>query len=287
MLLSEFEYRKPETLSAASGMLLEKKNSMILAGGTDLFVKMRKGSHRPQRVVDIKNIEGLDIITWKRDRLFIGAAVDWTTLKNSSDVKKHFPALHQATKRFGCHEIRNRATLGGNICSASPGCESGGPCAVYEALVRVYGPEGRRDVPFSDFITGPGRTCLKEGELMEGVLIPKPPAGSRSAYRRTARVQGQDLATCALTVMAINPGDPANRQVRAGMSAVMKTPYRHPDLESILSKKEITPAVLEMAKKWMKENLYPRASSLRGTPEYKLEAMGGMLEILLEQVGVI
>jgi CO/xanthine dehydrogenase FAD-binding subunit len=107
------------------------------------------------------------------------------------------------------------------------------------------------------------------------------PEGSRSAYRRITRVKGQDLATCAITIAIINPDESANRRFRVGLSAVMATPARAPELEEMLSGKIITPDVLKSAKLWLRENLHPRASSLRGTPDYKRDAMGGMLEILL------
>ena len=222
MIMHDFDYYRPDTLKEASTLLSQHNNSMVLAGGTDLLVKMRGGKHRPDRVVDVKAIDGLDCICWREGDLFIGANVTWTQLKNDETVKTHFPALHQSCRRFGCFEIRNRATLGGNVCSASPGCESGGPLVVYEALVEIYGPTGIRREPVVTFITGPGRTSLKSGELVSGVLIPRTLPKTRSAYRRIARVQGQDLATCAVTVLAVNPDDPKTRQVRVGMSAVFK-----------------------------------------------------------------
>jgi len=114
-----------------------------------------------------------------------------------------------------------------------------------------------------------------------------PPENSRSAYRRTARVKGQDLATCAMTIMAVNPDNPELREIRTALSAVEKTPTRPPELEEILSHKPITSEILKKAKDWMRENLHPRASSLRGTPDYKREVLGGILEILLEETGVI
>ncbi|MFP4497610.1 MAG: FAD binding domain-containing protein [Vulcanimicrobiota bacterium] len=287
MITHEFSYRKPETLEEASTLLMENKNSQILAGGTDLLVKLRKGNHRPDLVVDIKRIPRLCQLEWKEKGLFIGAGITITGLKNSNEVKKFFPALHQATFRFGCYEVRNRATVGGNICNASPGAECGGPAVVYEARVEIFGNGKFRQVPINEFLTGPGWTSLEPGEIMTGLILPRPPENSVSAYRRTARVKGQDLATCAITILAVNPEKPSDRKIRAGLSAVMKTPFRSPELEEILSHKAIDSKVLKQARTWLKENIYPRASSLRGTPGYKKEVMGGMLEILLEELGLL
>jgi CO/xanthine dehydrogenase FAD-binding subunit len=287
MILSSFDYHSPAGIQEASRLLLEEKNSMILAGGTDLLVKMRKGGHRPVRLVDVKKIPGLFDIHWEDGSLFVGACVTWSTIKGDDRIREDFPALHQSSLRFGCHEIRNRATLGGNVCSASPGAESGGPLAVYGASVKIHGPQKERVVPFSSFVTGPGRVSLEPGEVVTGVLLPKQPQGAVSAYRRTARVKGQDLATCAITVMAIDPANPPRREIRVALSAVMKTPARADGLEKILSGRPITPGVLAEAKAWLQQNLYPRASSLRGTPDYKKQALGGMLEILLGDLGLL
>jgi aerobic carbon-monoxide dehydrogenase medium subunit len=248
---------------------------------------MRNGSHSPDRVIDIKNISELNKIGWENGKLFVGASTTWTDIKNNADLAKHFPAFPQAAGVFGCHEVRNRATLGGNICHASPGAEAGGPCVVYEAKVKLWNNGKERVIPITDFITGPGKTSIEHGEIMMGILIPLLPEGSLSAYRRAARVKGQDLATCAVTVAVVNPGETANRRFRVGLSAVMKTPSRSPELEEMLSGKIITEDVLESAKLWLRENLHPRASSLRGTPGYKRDVMGGMLEILLREMKVM
>ena len=287
MILADFDYIKPKTLKEASDVLLEYKNSRILGGGTDLFVKMRDGKIRPEKVVDIKDIEELNKIEWQEGFLKLGSAVTWTQIKEDEKIKKHFPALHQASSHFGCYEIRNRATIGGNLANAAPGSEGGGPCVVYEAITVIYGPGGFREVPINEFYVGPGRTSMKDGEFLAAVKLPIYRENVKSAYRRAARVKGQDLATCAITLMVINPDDIKSREVRTGLSAVARTPSRAPELEEMLSKKEITRETLKTAKTWLKANLYPRASSLRGSPDYKKKVLGGFLEEMLDEFGMI
>jgi CO/xanthine dehydrogenase FAD-binding subunit len=281
MLKNGFEYLKPSSLEEASKLLMDCKNSMILAGGTELMVSIRNGNHSPERVVDVKEIPELAGIRWEDGHLFVGASNTWTDIMINKTLAENFPAFMQAAKVFGCSEIRNRATLGGNICNASPGAEAGGPCMVYEAKVKIWGSGKERIIPINEFFTGPGKNSIQQGEIMTGILLPLLPEGSRSAYRRITRVKGQDLATCAITIAIINPDEIETRRFRVGFSAVMRTPARSPELEEILSGKVITPEVLKSAKLWLRENLQPRASSLRGTPDYKRDAMGGMLEILL------
>ncbi len=286
MIPFEFEYYAPSKVEEVSHLL--RDGSVIMAGGTDILIKMREGRVRPSRVIDIKKIPSLHTMQWQDEGLFLGSCVTWSRIKKDEKIKEVFPALHQASCNFGCKEIRNRATVGGNVCNASPGAEIGGPSVVYEALVYVYRKGmGEEKIPFSKFVLSPGRVDLKEGDFVTGVFFPYPPKGSRSAYRRIARVKGQDLATCALTVMAVNPQEPNEREIRVGMSAVFKTPRRDKELEDILSYKPITSEVLKEAKDWIYQNIQPRATSLRGTPQYKRQVMGSLLEILLREIGVM
>ena len=287
MILADFDYIKPKTLKEASNYLLEHKNARILAGGTDLLVKMRSGSLRPEKVVDIKDIPELKNIEWDERTLSIGANVTWTEIKENEKITKYFPALHQAASFFGCYEVRNRATIGGNLANAAPGSEGGGPCVVYEVTVTLYGQDGYREIPVNEYLTGPGKTSLKVGEILTAIKFPIPPANARSAYRRAARVKGQDLATCAITLMALNPDDASVREIRVGLSAVARTPARMPELEAILSHKNIDTETLNLAKTWLMNNLYPRASSLRGTPDYKKKVLGGFLEEILDEMGLL
>jgi len=287
MIASTFNYHKPSTLREASETLTLYKNSMIMGGGTDLIVRMRNGTQSPENVVDVKGIDELNKIYWDGEGLFIGAAISITQVKNNTDVKERFPALHQASCVFGCSEIRNRATIGGNLCNASPGAETAGPLLIYNSTAKIWSEGKIKSLPLSDFFTAPGRTALKHGEILTGVTIPTPPAGALSSYRRAARVKGQDLATCAISVMIVNPKKLQEREIRIALSAVMKTPSRARELEKILSGRAITPEVLTEAKNWMRNNLYPRASSLRGTPDYKKDVLCGMLEIILSEFGVL
>lgn len=287
MIMTDFDYIKPGSLESASKILIEDKNSRILAGGTDLFVKIRGGRIRPEKVVDIKGIPGLDEITWGEEGLSIGATATWTQINENERIEKHFPAIVQASSSFGCYDIRNRATLGGNLANGAPGAEGGGPSFIYNAKVKIFGPDGYRTMLVEEFLVGPGRTDLKEGEILTSIIFSLFPAGTKSAYRRASRVKGQDLATCAISVLVLNPDEVVSREVRVALSAVARTPICPAELTSILSYKEINDEVLELAKIWMRGNLYPRASSLRGSPDYKKLVLGGMLEDILIEFNMI
>jgi CO/xanthine dehydrogenase FAD-binding subunit len=287
MIATDYEYIKPSSIEEITALLKQNKKTVFLAGGTELIISMRCGSLKPERVIDIKNIPQLKQLRWEDGNLFMGSAVTWTEILHNKEIKEHFPALTEAAKVFGCHEIRNRATIGGNLCNASPGAEGGGPCVVYEAKVKLINENGQRVVPISEFLMGPGKTSIRQDEIMEGILLSPLPQGSISGYRRVARVKGQDLATCAITLAVINPQNIQERKIWVGMSAVEKTAFRAVELENILSGKALTKDVLEAARTWIKDNLNPRASSLRGTPDYKKEVLANMLEILLREFNLL
>lgn len=287
MLSADFEYVKPDSLEDAVEILLKNRNSRILAGGTDLIVKIRGGSLNPGLVVDIKGIDSLNRIDWSEGYISIGAGVTWNRIKYDRLVNEHFPALIHASQSFGCYEVANRATLGGNLANGAPGAEGGCPCAVYGAEIEIFGPDGRRIVPLNQFLLGPGHTALKDGEILISVRMPAGSPGSKSAYRRASRVRGQDLATCGIAVMVLNPDGITDRKVRVALSAVAKTPYRPPELEDMLSGRVIDEEVMGKVRAWLMGNLYPRASSLRGSPDYKKRVLGALLEDILSDFGMI
>ena len=179
-MISPFEYHRPKDLPQALEYLRQMPGALPLAGGTDLMVKMRRGKLRPPALVDIKDLEACRGIAREAGHLSIGALTDFQELLESDLVRDRFEVLHQAARVMGCYEIRRRATLGGNVVNASPGAESGSPLAVLEARVELAGPDGRRQLPVTEFWQGPGRTALAPGELLVRILIPELPPGSRA-----------------------------------------------------------------------------------------------------------
>lgn len=283
-MLRPFDYFRPKDVEEALALFGQAREAAILAGGTDLLVKMRRGSLRPPVVVDIKGLEECRGMSWEDGHLSVGALTTFDQLLRSRKVQERFPLLMDASRMMGCHEIRLRATLGGNVVNASPGAESGSPLAVLQAQVVLRGPQGGRQMPVEDFWKGAGKTDLGPGELLTRILIPDLPPGSRSTYLRRSRVQGMDLASVNVAVVAINPQEPKSRKVRVAMGAVAPTPIRARGTEELLRGQEITAQLLARMREKIQEGLTPRATSLRATPEYKKEMVGAMLEIALERL---
>jgi CO/xanthine dehydrogenase FAD-binding subunit len=281
-MLRSFDYYRPQDLAETLSLLGERPGVSILAGGTDLLVKMRRGDLRPSSVVDIKKLKECRGIGREGDYLSVGALTTFNELLRSKLVQKHFPLLVDAARVMGCYEIRERATIGGNVANASPGAESGSPLAVLDAQVDIEGPRGSRRMPIGQFWLGVGQTDLAPGELLTRILIPYLPADSRSTYLRRSRVQGMDLASVNVAVVVIHPQTPESREVRVAMGAVAPTPMRARDVEELLGGRQITPQLRARMREEITVGLAPRATSLRASPDYKKEMVGILTEMALE-----
>src|SRR5438132_2566262 len=182
MSSKSFQYVRPDTVDEVVALLgAHGPAARLLAGGTDLLVRFRLGHVRPAIVIDLKRADGLsDRITEADASLRVGARVVMADLIADERIRRHFPALVEAARVVGSVQIRNRATLAGNICNASPAADTAPALLVYGATVNLAGAGGRRHVPIADFFVGPGRTVIGTGELVESIDLPIPsrPAGA-------------------------------------------------------------------------------------------------------------
>ncbi len=180
--MRRFSYERPGTLAEATRLLAEVGDeARVLAGGTDLVVGLRDGSTRPSLVVDLKWVEefGGDSIRCADGVITFGALATMAQIERHQQVLAELPALAEAARVVGSVQIRNRATLAGNICNGSPAADTAPPQLVYGARVVVSGPEGERRVAIDDFILGPRKVDLARGELVSAIEIPLPPDGLR------------------------------------------------------------------------------------------------------------
>jgi CO/xanthine dehydrogenase FAD-binding subunit len=192
-----FRYLRPSSLQEVIGFLEEHgAGARLLAGGTDLTVDLHYGQSIPQVVIDVKRASDLSPVITEADRwLTISATVPLTEVEGNKIVRRRFPALAEAAAVVGSIQIRNRATLVGNVCNASPAADTVPVLAVYGSVVKILGRGGERSVPLVDFIQGNRRTALAAGELATAVCIPFPSEPFGSAFARVTRRYGVDLAT--------------------------------------------------------------------------------------------
>jgi len=174
--MQSFSYVRPTTVEEAIALLTEHgEGARLLAGGTDLVIELRNRWRKPKIVVDLKRIEELRPSIRQEDaRLVITAGTVMADLAADERVRKHFPALVEAADVVGSIQIRNRATLAGNICNGSPAADTAPPLLVYGAEIVVAGKKGRRRVPVDEFIVGPGKVDLGPAELVTAIELPMP-----------------------------------------------------------------------------------------------------------------
>lgn len=222
------EYVAPESVAEAVE-LLGTAGARPLAGGTDLVVQLKERRQRASVLVDVKRIRELNRIEWDEQAgLRVGAAVSCTRVRRHPVVQERYPALGDGASLIGSWQIQNRATLGGNLCNASPAADGVPALIAYGAEAVVAGPGGQRAVPVAQFCTGPGRTVLGPGELVVEFRVPVPPPRSGAAYRRFTPRAEMDIAF--VGVAAYVELDEAGR-VRGGrlaLGAVGPTPLEVP-----------------------------------------------------------
>jgi CO/xanthine dehydrogenase FAD-binding subunit len=192
-----FQYARPESLSEAISILEQSgSRARILNGGTDLMVRIQKMHVTPDVVLDIKRVRDISAaIAWQSDRVTIGGRTVMTSLIRDTQMRRLFPALVDAASTVGSIQIRNRATLAGNICNASPAADTVPPLLVHGAEISLAGPAGTRTLPLEQFFLGPGKTARTPEELLVSITMPIPGAGHGAAFGRLTRRHGVDLAS--------------------------------------------------------------------------------------------
>jgi CO/xanthine dehydrogenase FAD-binding subunit len=195
--LRAFVYERPTDLATAVGLLATHgPDARVLAGGTDLIIRLRDRTLAPAVVVDVKRIPELaPSIVDMGDVVRISAGTTMTDVAEHQLLQQRFPALVEAARIVGSIQIRNRATLAGNQCNASPAADTAPPLLVYGAWLTVFGPDGSREIELDDFFVRSGVTTLAPGELVVAVNLPLPDGRVGSAFQRRTRRRGHDLAS--------------------------------------------------------------------------------------------
>ncbi|HEU0235814.1 MAG TPA: FAD binding domain-containing protein, partial [Candidatus Limnocylindrales bacterium] len=195
-----FTYERPTRLDDAVALLAAHgPDARLLAGGTDLIIRLRDGTIRPRVVVDVKRIAELDGDIREADGgLRIGALAVMTTIAADARIRRDYEALAEAAAVVGSIQIRNRATLAGNVCNASPAADTAPSLLVYGARVVVTGPAGVRSVPLDEVFVRSGVTTLAAGEIVTAIELPRPSTRGRSVHLRRTRRRGHDLASVTL-----------------------------------------------------------------------------------------
>jgi carbon-monoxide dehydrogenase medium subunit len=269
-----FEYLEPESIEEALAILSRYQGkSKIIAGGTDLMLQMRNKAIRPEYVVDISRIPGLDYITFDDQQgLRLGALRTIRGLETSVELQRKYPVISQAASQLGSVAIRNVATVGGNLCNALPSAETSQALLALSAQVRVIGPRGERTLPLEGFFTGVGKTLLQPDELLLEILVPESPPHTSGIYIKHSPRGPIDLAIVNITVlMTMEQDHKVCRDAKIVLGAVSPTPFRAKKAENVLKGKRVDGALIDRAAQVASDEANPRRGSIRGSFEYKKE----------------
>ena len=269
-----FDYERPDMLADALALMADADGAARpLAGGTDLIIRIRDGSIRPRTVVDVKGIaEFSRDIRIEDGWLRIGARTTMTDLLRDDRIRRDYTALAEAAAYVGSVQIRNRATLAGNICNASPAADTAPALLAFEARVVAVGQRGRRVIPLDDFFVRSGVTTLAPGELVEAIEMPVRSGRRGSVHARRTRRRGHDLASVTLAVTIDEDG-----VTRVSYGSVGPRPVLAIDDTGLLA----DPAAGDDAVRDRLDELFaaaaPSPTSMRASPEYRramLRVMG-------------
>ena len=266
VILRKFEYLKPDSIKETISILSQYGGkAQILNGGTDLIIGMRDKIIQPEYLVDIKAIPQLNRITYnKQDGLNIEAAVTLNEISDSKVVQRNYPILAEACRTVGSYQVRNRATLVGNICNASPAADTAPALLVLGAKVNIIGPTGEKIVHINEFFTGVKKNILKKGEIVTSVIVPSLRDEWTGVYRKQGRRKDVDLATVGVAVVCIRD------EIRIALGAVASTPVRAFKTEELLKGKIIDESLLGETAKTALAEVSP-ISDIRSSKEYREE----------------
>lgn len=278
MTLPKFEYFSCVTLDEACSLLSKYQGeAKVLAGGTDLLIKMKHKRVVPRYLVNIKRVPDLSYISHDEgEGLRIGALTTIQAIRNSPLIKKKFPVLHEAASVLGTRQVRNLATIGGNLCNASPAAECAPALLTLGAHLHVTGPKGERTIAIENFFEGPDKHVLQEDEILREIWVPDLPAHTGGSYIKhsTRRIDVTIVGVAALVTL---DGE-TTRDVKLALNSVGPTPFRSMQAEKVLKGQRPTEEMLEKAAQAASEECFP-IDDIRGQADYRKK----MVETLVKE----
>ena len=267
-------YEAPETLQAAVGLLAGVSGpARILAGGTDVIVQMETDLIEPSLLVDIKKIKETRQIVPENGGFRIGAAVPGMEIINHAGICKAWPGVVDGVKLIGSIQIKGRASIGGNLCNASPAADSVPALVAAGAVVRIVGPNGIREVPVENIPVAPGKTSLAKGEIVVSFFLPPRPAHASDAYQRFTPRTEMDIAVVGVGVNLTLDGSGICSAARVALGAVAPTVLLVKEASDALIGTRVDDSSLDRLAKAASAACRP-IDDKRGTKEYRIKVAG-------------
>ena len=281
--MADMRYEAPQTLDAAIGLLsAESGVAKVFAGGTDVMVQIHLDHIEPDLIVDVKNIAEMREVAEADGGWRFGAAVTGKELMDHAAFNAAWPGVMDGVRLIGSVQVRGRATVGGNLCNASPAADSVPPMIAADAVANVIGPNGRREVPIAEIVTGPGQTSLSVGEIVVSFQLPKRPPNSGDAYLRFTPRTEMDIAVvgCGLNLTLDDSGTCIAARVSLG--AVAARPLLVEDAANALVGTKVGDDAMEALASAASAACRP-IDDKRGTIEYRTEVAG----VLAQRAAVV
>jgi carbon-monoxide dehydrogenase medium subunit len=268
------QYVRPHSIEDAVGLLAGSAGTAaILAGGTDLLVRIKGGFIEPDLIVDIKAIDGMGKVLETADGFSIGAAVPCAALGENAALRKAWPGVVEAAKLIGSKQVQGRCTISGNLCNASPAADSVPALVAAEARASIVGPGGRRTIPVGSVTIGPGRTSLAKGEIIEAILLDKRAPRSGDAYLRFIPRTEMDIAVVSAGVNLTLDGQGVVTAARVALGAVAPTVLLVEDAAKALVGTKLDEAALENLARACSAACRP-IDDKRGTIDFRRKVAG-------------
>ena len=254
----------------------------ILCGGTDLLVKMRSGLTSPERLLDISDLASLRGVREEDDKLILGAATPETEILEHPGILEHLPLLGTALSTLGSLQIRNRASIGGNLVNASPAADSAIALLLYDAQLELAGPETSRMLPLADFFLGPGRTALEPTEYIRAIHVPVPEHPMMPFFHKVGKRRALTISIASLGAL-LRANDRRILEARFAAGSVAPTPRRLAELEALVQGQPLTDALIEQARDLAARSVSP-IDDVRATAAYRRTVIGDLVARALRSI---
>lgn len=284
--LPRFDYLDSKTVEEACRLLSKYEGrAKAIAGGTDLLISLKRRMIAPQYIINLKSIRALDYIDYSEgEGLRIGALTTLTDIENSPMVRERLPILADAARQIGQPQIRNWATIGGNLCNAAPSADMAPPLIGLGAKVKIAGVNGERVLPLQAFFVGPGINALQTGEILTEIQVPTPAPHTQAVYLKLPARALIDIAIVSIAVvLLLDQRQRIAMDIRIVLGAVAPTPMRAHKAEEIIKGKVIQEELIEKAAQTAAEEAKP-ISDVRGSANYRKEMVKVLAKRAMEQV---
>lgn len=278
--MKRFDYYKPQSINEVWEIKEKTPAAMFIAGGTDVMVGIKNGELSPPALISLRSIPGLDSIE-TGEVIRIGAMTTISDLIQHQGLLDKFPVLIEAAKSLGSVQIRNVATIGGNLCNCSPSADMALPLLVLEAKVRLQTGKENYEIPLNEFFVGPGETCLTPNEILTDILLEPPQPNVKATFLKKGRGK-MDLATASVAVLLEMEGEKC-RKARLAAGSAAPVPKRLLKAEALLESAIISKELVAEAQQLAEDSVAP-ITDIRSSEEYRRQVIGVLVKRALEKV---